>query len=111
MSDGIRWSIRDRDSNEIYLTAERWEHITEPSNHPEMLSYENELQETVRSGRRKQDSLNPQKYRYSKTFDRLAAGNTQLVAIVLFRFREDVSGTLVPNNYIVTAYQKETVKG
>lgn len=111
MSEGIRWSVRDRADNEIYLTEERWEHIIEPSNHPEMLGYERELKETVRLGRRKQDALNPQKYRYSKSFERLAEENTQLVAIVLFRFREDEIGRPVPNNFIVTAYQKQTIKG
>ena len=111
MSEGIRWSVHDRDDNEIYLTEERWEHITEPSNHPEMLGYERELKETVRIGKRKQDALNPQKYRYSKTFERLAEENTQLVAIVLFRCREGEPGMPVPNNFIVTAYQKQTIKG
>jgi uncharacterized protein YuzE len=29
---GRRWSVRDRYGNDIYLTDERWEHITEPMN-------------------------------------------------------------------------------
>ena len=53
------------------------------------------------------NSLNPQKYRYSLDFDDLEADNTHIVAIVLFRFREDEVRTPIPNNYIVTAYQKE----
>jgi len=37
----------------------------------------------------------------------LRVGNTHIVAIVLLRFKEDEQGEPVPNNYIVTAYQKE----
>jgi hypothetical protein len=37
---GQRWTLRDRYGNDIYLTDERWEHITNPRNHPEMLDYE-----------------------------------------------------------------------
>lgn len=108
MITGKRWILQDRYGNEIYITHERWEHIIQPINHPEMAHYEEQLKEAVRSGVRKQDSLNPQKYRYMKAFDHLAADNTHLVAIVLFRFRRDHDRELpVPNNYIVTAYQKE----
>ena len=75
MKSGIRWAVRDRYGNQIYLTEERWEHITEAINHPEMLDYEHELQMTIRWAVRKQDSLNPQKYRYSMAFDELADDN------------------------------------
>jgi len=107
MSDSKRWTSSDRYGNEIYLTQERWEHIVDPVNHPEMLDFEARLRETIRAGRRKQDPLNPRKYRYSKAFDDLDADNTHIVAIVLFRFVERRSGEISPNNCIVTAYQKE----
>ncbi len=107
MTAGKRWTTQDRDGNDIYLTHERWDHITESVNHPEMAEYEEHLKETIQTGRRKQDLLNPQKYRYTRTFDDLAQDNTHIVAIVLFRFSQDASGSPVPNNYIVTAYQKE----
>ena len=107
MAAGRRWVVRDRHGNDIYLTDERWEHITEPTNHPEMSAYEEHLRETIQSGRRKQDSLNPQKYRYVKAFDDLAEDNTHIIAIVLFRFSEGSGGEPVLNNFIVTAYQKE----
>lgn len=103
----IRWTVNDHYGNEIYLTRERWEHIVDPINHPEMSDFEGHLKETIRSGIRKQDTLNPQKYRYVKPFENLAEGNTHIVAIVLFRFREDEAGEPASNNYIVTAYQKE----
>jgi hypothetical protein len=98
--------VRDRDNREIYLTNERWKHIIDPHNHPEMAEYEEQLKETIRSGARKQDPLNPLKYRYVKAFEGLAEDNTHIVAIVLFRFSEDAAGNILPNNYIVTAYQK-----
>lgn len=68
---------------------------------------EEELKETIKTGVRKQDSLNPQKYRYSKEFRNLPADNTHIVAIVLFGLHEIESGEIEPNNFIVTAYQKE----
>lgn len=106
MVAGQRWIVRDRYSNDIYLTEERWEHIIDPENHPEMELCEEHLRETIRAGRRTQDPLNPQKYRYSKAFDDLVEGNTHIIAIVLCRFKEGKDGQPVPNNYIVTAYQK-----
>jgi hypothetical protein len=103
MKEGRRWIEKDRSGNAVYLTEERWEHITNAANHPEMANYENELRETIRSGSRKQEMLNPQKYRYSKRFENLTAGNTHIVAVVWFRLDEGLS----PNNFIVTAYQKK----
>lgn len=107
MTAGRRWAVRDRYGNDVYLTYERWEHIVEPMNHPEMSGYEEHLKGTIRSGRRRQDPLNPQKYRYRKAFDDLPKDNTHIIAIVLFRSGGRPKGKPVPNNYIVTAYQKE----
>jgi hypothetical protein len=100
------WTIGDRYGNLIYLTEERWEHIIDPYNHPEMEECEEEIKQTIRSGMRKQEPLNPQKYRYTKAFKGLFGSNTHIVVIVLFRFQQDTNGQVVPNNYIVTAYQK-----
>lgn len=77
MNGPVRWSIQDRYANSVYLTQERWEHITQDINHPEMQEYEEELKETVRIGTRKQDALNPQKYRYSKDFGNLPANTSK----------------------------------
>jgi hypothetical protein len=104
---GRRWVTRDRYGNEIYLTEERWNHIIEDINHPELEAYEDYVQDVIQSGRRKQDTLNPQKYRYSKEYPDLVEDNTHIVVIVLFRFTEDEQGKPFPNNYIVTAYMKE----
>lgn len=107
MGAGRRWTVRDRYGNEIYLTQERWEHIIDSINHPEMAEFEEQLKETIRGGERKQDSLNPRKYRYLKAFDRLTEGNTHIMAIVLFGFIIDERGKPVFNNFITTAFQKE----
>ena len=107
MNIGKRWIVHDRYGNAIYLTHERWSHIIDDLNHPEMRDYEPELQETIRTGRRTQDHLNPHKYRYSQSFEGLAEDNTHIVVIVLLRFSPGVQGEPLPNNHIVTAYQKE----
>jgi hypothetical protein len=107
MAQSIRWTVKDRFGNRVYLTQERWEHIIESTNHPEMEDYEEELKETVQTGARKQDPLNPQKYRYTKSFDHLPSHNTHVVAIVLFGLRENNVGEIETNNFIATAYQKE----
>lgn len=107
MIQGRRWIEQDCYGNHIYLTEERWQHISEPINHPEMFDCEQQLRETIRTGRRKQELFNPQKYRYSKAFNNLSEANTHIVVVVLFRFTEDETGAVVPNNYILTAYQKE----
>jgi hypothetical protein len=72
-----------------------------------MHDFEEEVKETLRTGKRRQDPLNPQKYRYSKPFDNLADDNTHIVVIILFRFRENAERRPEANNYVVTAYQKE----
>ncbi len=107
MPAGVRWTVQDRFGNSIHLTEERWEHIISPENHPELAGHEADLKDTIRTGARKQDALNPRKYRYSKAFDNLPADNTHIIAIVLFGFTETETGQPEPNNYITTAYMKE----
>jgi len=107
---GRRWTVQDRDDDPIYLTEERWDHILE--NHPEMADYEAHLQATIRQGRRRQELLNPRKYRYTHRFDDLPDETNHVVAIVLFGFEVDATGTTIPNNYVATAYFKHIrVKG
>jgi len=48
MITGTRRTVRDRHGNDIYLTHERWEHIVDPINHPEMAECEEQLKETIR---------------------------------------------------------------
>ena len=107
MRPGQRWPVRNHFGNIIHLTDERWDHITDPINHPEMIGFEEELKEAIRTGERRQDPINPRKYRYVKVFDNLDDDNTHIIAIVLFGFTVDNFGQPVANNYIMTAYQKE----
>jgi len=106
LADGKRWTIQDRYGNTIYLTQRQWEHIIAPTNHPEMVDYENHLKETIRTGRRRQEPLNPQKYRYVQHFDGLPDDSDHVVAIVLFRFDVDEDGRTVENNFVATAFFK-----
>ncbi len=107
MPEDFRWIETDRAGNEISLSEERWQHIVDPMNHPEMLDFENGLRETIRLGRRKQEMFDPQKYRYSRAFENLISKNTHIVAVVVFRLVENDKGEILPNNFIVTAYQKK----
>lgn len=45
MVGGKRWTVHNHYGNDIYLTNERWKHIVEPINHPEMSAYEEHLSE------------------------------------------------------------------
>ena len=72
-----------------------------------MAEFEDDLRETVRSGDRHQDSLNPQKYRYMREVNHLPEHNTHIVAVVLFKLIEREQAQSVSNNFVVTAYQKE----
>jgi len=101
-----RWTVQDRDGNPIYLTEERWPHIIKANNHPEMADYEDHLKAAIRTGRRRQEALDPRKYRYVQLFDDLPVGFNHIVGIVLFGFDVNAQGETVPNNFIATAFMK-----
>lgn len=105
-SSGKRWKVYDREGNPIYLTEERWRHITHGENHPEMADFEEQLKTTLQKARREQEPLNPRKYRYVHFFENLAEGFNHLVAIVLFGFTVDKQGETETNNYVTTAFLK-----
>lgn len=86
------WVITDKWGNRIELTDERWEHIIE--NHWELKNHLQEVLKTVRVGRRKQDAIEPYKYKYYKAFSYLPYNYTHIVVIV----------KLIRNNFIITAY-------
>ena len=52
---GKRWTVYDREGNPVYLTEERWAHITDTGNHPEVKPFEALLVAALRQGRRRQD--------------------------------------------------------
>ncbi len=66
----------------------------------------NICKETIRTGAKRQEPLNPRKYRYVKYFDDLANDNNHIVAIVLFKLNVDEKGNTIENNFVLTAYQK-----
>lgn len=103
---GRRWVVHDRYGNEVYITQERWRHIIDPTNHPEMEIYEDYVQTTLQQGRRRQEPLNPRKYRYTHFFEDLPDEVNHVIAIVLFGFDVDEHRQVIPNNYVVTAFFK-----
>jgi hypothetical protein len=107
MSDsGKRWTVQDRYGNSIYLTQERWEHIIDDANHPEMDAYEEYLKTTIKKGRRRQEPLNPRKYRYYHLFGDLPDDVNHVVAIISFGFDVEEDGQTTPQNFVATAFFK-----
>jgi hypothetical protein len=99
-----KWTVQDRYGNTIYFTEERWQHILE--SRPELEPHFNKFLETLRTGRRKQDPLIPNEYRYYQRFDELLPENNHVVVIVVFKTRPDEQGQYVPNNFVVTGWAK-----
>ncbi len=97
-----KWTIQDRFGNTIYLTEERWRHIL--VSRPELEPYFDQFLETLRTGRRQQDSLIPNEYRYYQRFDELLPDNTHLIMIVVFKTQLDADGEYVANNFVVTGW-------
>ena len=93
-----RRSVSDQLGHEIYLTEEGWRHICEE--HPEMQGWRAQILETVRRGRRFQDSVRPDVYLYFRDYRELPHMNTTMVVVVRFGFYPD--GT--QNNFVLTAY-------
>jgi hypothetical protein len=101
---GKIWTQRDRFGNDIYLTYERWDHIIDPDNHQQVEPYIDHLRETIRLGRRKQDPIIPNTYKYYRKFDDLPEGMNHLVAVVVFRWATDPEGAMHEEKFVVTAY-------
>lgn len=106
MTTDRRWTVQDRYGNQIYLTQERWEHIIELLNHPEIEVYEEYIKTTLQKGRRKQEAFDPYKYRYYHFFDDLPDDVNAIIVIVLFRFNVNAEGYPLPNNFVTTAFFK-----
>jgi hypothetical protein len=104
MPGGKLWVQRDRFGNEIYLTHERWRHIIDPDNHPEVEPYSDYLSVTIRRGRRLQDEYDPKSYRYYMPFPDLPDGNNHLVVCVRFRWRSMPDGALHEEKFVTTAH-------
>lgn len=90
-----KWIVQDKDGREIYLTQQEWEdHIL--SHHPELNGFLDEVLETIRRGKRKQDRIKPNKYFYHLSCDKLPGFYTHIIVVVLFKPRN--------NNYVVAAW-------
>ena len=101
-SDERQWPIfiQDRQRSTIYLTRERWEHALEhPGMHEGLLDA---VLLTIRTGRRRQDKFEPNKYKYSRPFDDLPFGYTHIVVVVKFGLTSDELPQ--ENNFVLTAY-------
>ena len=92
--------VQDRDGRTIYLTQERWEHALE---HPGMSDRVlDKVLSTLRSGRRKQDHLDPAKFFYKKIFTDLPLRYHHVIVVVKFGWQWD--NPSVANNFVLTAY-------
>jgi hypothetical protein len=87
----------DRWGNRITLTYKRWQHIVEW--HPELEEFQNKVLETIRKGRRRQDPLDPNKYKYVYPVQELPFGLTHFVVVVRIATRK----------FVLTAYGIEKV--
>ncbi len=104
MPDGKLWIQHDRFGNEIYLTYERWTHIIDPDNHSEVKSFLNDVAETIRTGRRRQDPYDPNSYQYYLSHPNLPDGNTHLVVCVRFRWSTGPDSIVREEKFVTTAY-------
>ena len=100
----MKWTVQDRFGNTVYFTEERWRHILE--SRPELEPLFNQFLDTLRTGRRQQDSLVPNEYRYFKRFDEMLPENNHLVVVVVFKTRLNEQGNYVPNNFVLTGWAK-----
>ena len=80
--------VTDRWSNRITLTDERWQHIIEW--HPELEGFEDDVLDAIRKGRRRQDPIDPHKYKYLYPVKDLPFGLTHIVVVVRIAARKFV---------------------
>ena len=99
---GKKWFVTDRYENEIYLTTERWQHITEF--HPELIDHLDQVLDTIRIGRRRQKSLTPNEYKYHLPYDTLPMHYNTILVVVAFTQRTLADGTVLANNFVKTAW-------
>jgi hypothetical protein len=88
-----KWTVRDREGREIYLTEERWQHIS--FRHKPLIGYLEDVLATIRVGRRRQDPVQPFKYFYHHRCDTLPGVYNTIIVVVLYRGDD---------RYVVTAW-------
>jgi hypothetical protein len=97
-----KWPIfvRDKRGREIYLTEERWGHaLDHPGVEDRLLG---SVLLTIRVGGRKQEALDPSKYKYRRKFEDLPEDYTHIVVVV--KFGIDPVDPSKENNFVLTAY-------
>lgn len=100
----MKQTVADRYGNQIYLTDERWTHIV--TTHPDMYGHKDNLLLTLKTGKRKQEPLDPSKYKYYKRFDILETGYNHIIVVVKFSEKaEKDTNKSISNNFVLTAYQ------
>ena len=97
-----KWAVHDRYGNEIYMTQERWDYILRY--HDELDGLLDELLDTLRKGRRRQEPANPSKYKYYRRCDALPLEYNTIVVVVKFATRVRLDGTFASNNFVITAW-------
>lgn len=97
-------NIRDKFGNQIYITDERWEHIHK--RHPETIGYEKQIVKKIRTGDRSQLPLEPDVFKYKKSFDHLPEPHSQIVVIVKFGHKINQHRKAIQNNFVITAFLK-----
>ncbi len=97
-----RWDVHDRYGNIVYMTTERWQHVIE--SRPWLAGYHQEVLTTLRQGRRKQDTLDPRKYKYYWPCEALLPDFNHLVVVVVFGTTPDHQGHVMTNNFVVTVW-------
>ena len=91
--------VTDRWGNRITLTDERWRHIMEW--HPELANFQEDVLDAIRKGTRRQDPIDPHKYKYLHPVEDLPFGLTHIVAVVRIAARK----------FVLTAYGIERKGG
>ena len=97
-----KWFVQDKRGREIYLTAERWQHIID--RHPYLRGHREDVLATIKYGRRKQQPRDPQAYVYYHPCNTLPALYTGIQVVVVFRLNWDEVIEVRANNFIVTAW-------
>ena len=86
--------VSDRWNNTIELTEERWQYIVKW--HPDLEGHLDDVLQTIKRGRRRQDPVDANKYVYFKRPDKLWPEYNHILVVV----------KLVRNNFVITAYPK-----
>src|SRR5207249_2661982 len=85
LSIPTQWIVHDRYSNEIYLTQERWAYILRY--HSQLDGLLEDVLDTLRKGRRRQQPEDPSRYKYYRYCANLPPEYNTIVVVVKFTRR------------------------